>query len=197
MNDDRTGMLATARWKIPAYAREMLWLDTESDAVQVEGERGLFQLDAPAEWLTLRWGHEKGPALARLRWRPDCLEWDGTVRLGGYVDSLHLTALPGIDEAIGVLHLGGQPLLPDTHFYTPAVQRTTASYEMPDFYGGLADDVPETYTSWLVGEDSPLLTMAQDAMLNKMRVWFSGRLGGFDQHFALPLVLEAITLFAP
>lgn len=201
MNDERTGLLTSANWKIPTYARSMLWLDTEAGTVKAEGERGLFQLEAPAEWLTLRWGGFTGPVLAQLRWQPDCLEWDGVVRLAGYVDSLHLTSLPGLEGAIGVIHLGGQPLLPDTTFYVPASQRASSTYDMPDFYGGLASDVPETYTSWLASEDSSLLTMAQDAMFNKLRVWFSGRLaesrGGLDKHFALPLLLESVTLFAP
>jgi hypothetical protein len=198
MNDELSGQLADARYPIPDYAQRCLWLQTEAEAVQVEGPNGLFRLTTPASMLVLRYGHENGPVLTVLKWKPDNLEWDGTVRVGGYVDALHLSDIPGFG-AVGLVYLGGQPLDAATSPVLPAKSRRLDSYESPDFYTGIVDDIDETTSMWLVGEDSTLLTMAQDALMNKMRVWFTGRLAdhtsGWDRHFALPLLLEAITLF--
>jgi len=96
MNDELSGQL-TSGWPLPGYAQGMLWLDTEAGTVQAEGAHGLFQLTAPSPLVTLRWGGEAGPALAQLRWRTDSLEWDGVVRIGGFVDALHLTEDPRYD----------------------------------------------------------------------------------------------------
>lgn len=201
MNDELSGQLTAASWRIPEYARSALWIETDSDSVQTEGERGLFELNTPAQELVVRYGHEAGPALALLRWQPDSLEWDGTVRVGGFVDALHLAEYPGLG-AVGILHLGGQPLKPDVSMEHSGAQRLNAhTYEPPDFFAGAADELTETTTTWLIGDDSPLLTLAQDALMNKLRVWFSGRLAahksGWDKHFALPLLLESVMLFTP
>ena len=44
-----------------------------------------------------------------------------------------------------------------------------------------------------------MLTLAQDALVSKLRVYCFGRLaeedGGWHEHFALPILLEAMTLF--
>jgi hypothetical protein len=109
MNDQLAGQLG---WTIPAYARDLLWLESEAGAVPVEGAAGLFTLDAPASVLTLRWGGAAGPALKQLRWQVDSLEWDGTVALGGFIDSMHITEIEGLPAPIVVLSLGGQPLKP-------------------------------------------------------------------------------------
>lgn len=197
MNDELTGQLGRI---IPEYAQTALWLETDSGAVQTEGETGLFQLDVPAPALTLRWGHKAGPALARLKWQIDTLNWDGAVRVGGMVEAIHLTALPALDTTIGVIHLTGRPLRMDAVAYPIASQRHTASYSPPDFLDSIVEDVEDSTTTWLVGDDSPLMSLAHDALTNNLRVWFTGQLAendsGWEQMFALPLLLETVTLFA-
>ncbi len=202
MNDELSGQLAAQGWRIPRYAQNALYLDSDSGAAVVEGASGLFTLSAPSEKLVLRWGHADGPALAALKWAIDSLAWDGTVVLGGYVDAVHLMTVDEDEgEFVAVIHFGGQPLHPHTPLYTPAAQRRTASYARPDFYAWVDDTIVESSTTWLAAEDSPLLTLAQDAMLNKLRVVFIGRLmedgSDWDKFLALPLKLESIVLVAP
>ncbi len=201
MNDEMSGMLAISGWRIPRYAQNALYLESTAGTVATEGASGLFTLPAPSARLVLRWGHAQGPALASLRWMPDSLGWDGTVSIGGYVDALHLMALDAQERVfVAVIHFGGQPLMPNTPLYPTAAQRKQP-HERSDFYRWIDESVPESHTTWLVSEESPLLTLAQDAMLNKLRVVFTGRLADdnaqWDKLLALPLTLEAITLAAP
>src|SRR5689334_10339166 len=109
MNDSRTGQL-TSGWTIPPYAREYLWLDTESGSVKAEGEHGIFTLESPADVVTLRWGSEGRAALTQLAWRADTLDWDGTARIGGMVEAIHITELPGMKLSVGIVHFEGQPV---------------------------------------------------------------------------------------
>ncbi|HLV35643.1 MAG TPA: hypothetical protein VKY59_11040 [Spirillospora sp.] len=201
MNDERSGQLTAEHWRIPEYALDSLWLETESETLQTAGAVGLFELIVPAQRLTLRWGGERGPALARLRWQPDNLQWDGSVRVGGFVDALHLTTLERSDAGVAVIFIGGQPLKPDTRPFPDPHGRHHVPYPVPNFEDGIADDVAEDVTTWLAPEDSPLVTLAQDAMMNKLRVYCFGHLappaGGWHWHFALPIVLDSLTLFAP
>lgn len=213
MNDSLTGQL-TGKWSIPPYARDMLWLETMDTIVQTQGEHGTFALPAPAELLTLRWGSDAeqnavttelsgGSALARLRWHADSLDWDGRVRVGGYIDAMHITPIEGLDEdrALVVLTVGGVPLLPNVHPYPDAAARRNVPYPAPGFREGMAEDVSETVTTWLALDDSPILALAQDALVSKLRVYLFGRLAderaGWHKRFALPLLLESMTLFAP
>jgi hypothetical protein len=197
MNDELSGQLG---WKIPDYAQGALWLETESGLFRVEGETGLFALAAPTQALTLRWGNEAGPALAHLKWKADNLKWNGVVRLGGMVEALHLMELPAMETSIAVIHFTGRPLRSDALPYAPPKQRQKASYTPPDFLESLEEAVEDTTTTWLVGDDSPLFSLAQDALTNKLRLWVSGRLAeassGWETLFALPLLLESVTLFA-
>jgi hypothetical protein len=199
VNDEVTGQL-TADWKIPPYAQSALWLENDaSDPVPLVGEHGLFTLAAPADRLTLRWGGGYGPALARLRWQADNLEWDGRISFGGVIDTLHLMQLSGLPHAVAVLTMGGQPLEPDSAPYLSARARGQVPYDFPRFDMALSD-VEETVITWLVGEDSPLLGLAQDALVSRLPVYAFGRLaaqdGGWHHHFALPVLLQALTLFA-
>ena len=198
MNDQLSGQL-TSTWIIPAYARDMLWLETDSGIVRLEGDHGLFTLAAPADLLTLRWGGEEGPALVQLRWQPDTLEWDGAVQIGGYVDAMHLTDLPKMPEPVVVLLVGGQPLKPGITPFPTANVRRQVPYPEPSFFDGVADEVPEGVTSWVSFEGSAPLALAQDALVSKMRVFCFGHLAetAWQDYFALPLVLEGMTLFAP
>lgn len=201
MNDELTGQLAVKGWRIPRYAQAHLWLTSEHDAVQPAGDSGIFELTMPAQRLVVRWGAEDGAPLAVLPWQPDTLEWDGAVSLGGYVDSLHLTTDYSDEVALAILSFGGQPLRPGARLFPPASQRGRAPLSPPDYFRLIDDDYDEATTTWITTDDSPLLTAAQDALMNKLRVVFSGRLAddasGYAAVCALPLALGSVTLFAP
>lgn len=200
MNDELSGQLTGADYALPDYAQNSLWIQTETDSIQVEGAHGLFELSTPAQHLYLRWGHADGPVLARLRWQADSLEWDGRVRIGGGVESLHLSEIGDTELVIATVYVIGQPLMPSAQAYASTAQRHRSDYQAPAFLDDVDTDVAESFTTWLVAEDSPLLTMAQDAMMNKHRLWLHGKLSeqgsGWDTLFALPLLLDGLTLFA-
>lgn len=200
MNDSLSGQLC-ARWTIPAYALDMLWLTSESDAVRVEGAAGLFTLSAPADVLTLRWGAADGAPLTQLRWQPDSLEWDGSVRLGGYIDALHFTQINALPAPIAVLNVGGQPLKPEIKPFPTPGERRRVPYPVPSFSDGIADEIQEGVTTWIAFEEHAALTLAQDAVVSKLRAHLYGRLtdqkAGLHDLFALPIALEGMTLFAP
>ncbi len=200
MNDELTGQL-TSGWIIPAYARSVLWLETETGIVQTEGEHGLFTLDHPSPQIIVRWAGMEGPALARLPWQVDTLDWDGQVQVGGYVDAIHVTELPGVSYPVTVIYMGGQPLKYHLSGYPNSSMRATPPYPAPDFYSGLAAEVRLSATTWLVPDESPLAEMAQYAMMENLRLYFFGRLAddesSWGQYFALPILLQAVTLFGP
>ena len=200
MNDELSAQL-TADRVIPNYAQSALWLVTEHEAVQTEGAYGLFTLSVPARTLTLRWGGENGPILAALQWQVDNLGWDGVVRIGGYVDALHITELPLTNEPLMLVYMGGHPLKVVETGYHEAAKRQIVPYSAPNFNAALAQDMPETVSTWLIPERNVLNDTVQQAMLRNLHLHVFGRLAddasGWDEHFALPILLMAATLFGP
>lgn len=197
MNDETTGQLTTG-WQIPAYARDLLWLTSESGSTKTEGAQGVFTLPAPASILTLRWGGENGAALMQFKWQPDTLAWSGNVCVGGYIEALHLTELPGIDESLVIATVDGQPLRPTIQPY-PAAKQRKLPIPRPDFFTGIDEACDLTLTTWLISAESLLAGSLQDALSNRIRVYLFGRLpderGGWHKHLAMPVLLEALTLF--
>src|SRR5690606_24124185 len=137
---------------------------------------GLFQLSVPASMLALRWATVEGPILAQLPWLADCLEWNGQVCAGGYVDAVHTDTGKGI----AIITLGGQPLKPITRPYLDPQARTRTPYRRPEFHASIAAELPETITTWIVPYDSPLVDQAQRAMIHNLRMHLWGRLA--DDH---------------
>lgn len=200
MNDETNGQL-TENWTIPDYAQGMLWLETDDQFVQVVGEHGLFKLDYPAAHLLLHWGKDEGAVLRALTWRTDSLEWQGEISQGGHVEAIHISSLPGLDFEIALIPLWGKPLMANFKPYPTALQRSQMPYISQDFESGLLDECEDALTTWLVHAESPLVTLAQDAMMNDGNLCVWGRLAaeetGFHRHIALPLLLESATLFPP
>ena len=200
MNDELSGQL-TQDWTMPSYVQSQLWLDTLAETIQPVGEHGLFELSTPAQQVTLRWSKPNGPALVTLPWQADNLEWDGQVMIGGYVDAIHITEFEETGLVVQVVSLGGQPILCTTKPYPGAIDRASFAYKRRDFHDGLVAEVAETNTTWLIDHDSPLADMVHDAMVNNLRLHLWGRLAeedsGWDSRFALPILLDAITVFAP
>ncbi len=199
MNDETSGQL-TNKWRIPDYAQGQLWVEGVGGAAQAEGAHGLFELSTSTPDVTIYWNNvHDGAALASLPWQPDSLEWDGSIKIGGYVDAIHLMEIPDVDLVVNVLYLGGQPLKPDIRPYPDAGYR--GAITQPDFHACLVSEITESYTTWIVPEDSPLSQIAQDAMMNNLRLHCYGRLAdddsGWARFFGLPIVLEAMTIFGP
>jgi len=199
MNDELSGQLCR-QWNIPNYAQNHLWLDSESGAVRCEGGKGLFELEAAAQILTLRWGGAAGPPLPQLRWQADHLQWDGSIRAGGMVEALHLMEMPQLDLPVAVIYFSAQPLKPGIKPYPDVMQRQQTHFAVPDYLDAVDDDIQPQLLTLLTTGDSTLTTAAQDAMLNKMPLHAYGHLSdeeqGWHHFFALPILWESVTLFA-
>lgn len=201
MNDELTGQLTSSRWSIPTYAQGLLWIETDAETVKTEGEHGLFTLTTPAPMLVVRWGGADGPALAQRRRQADSLDWDGSIQIGGYIDAMHTTEALDLPDAVTVLHVGGQLLKAGTAPFPARGQRRRVPYPTASFFDALADEVAESVTTWMAFSESPVLFMAQDALVSKLPVHCFGSLAdqaaGWHDLFALPIALEAMTLFPP
>lgn len=199
MNDETSGQLCS-HWQIPEYAQKLIWVDSEQETTVTEGPAGLFTLTAPAPVITLRWGSPDGAPLTQLNWQPDSLEWNGDIRIGGAVEAIHIREIPGLPDAVMIVTIEGVPLRPTAMPFHPAHLRETSVDREVDYYTGIDGDIRPEITTWLSMLDSPLSTIVQDALLNKNRIHLYGRLAeekaGFHRVFALPILLEAITLFS-
>lgn len=199
MNDELSAQL-TGDWTLPEYARPHLWVEGISGAARCEGQYGLFQLEAPSPELTVYWGDvDNGAALATLPWQADSLGWDGHVKLGGYVDAVHITTLPGTDLVVNIVTFGGQPLRAAQQPYAAGSQRGQQVRFKRAFYDGLVSDIPESFSTWLVADDNPLAQIMQNAAVENLRLHCYGQMaddaGGWHHLLALPIMLEAVTLF--
>jgi hypothetical protein len=200
MNDELTGALCDD-FEIPAYALNRLWLDTESGAVQCEGESGLFTLEAPAQVLTLRWNGADGIPLTQLAWQADNLQWGGTIRLGGIVEAIHLTEIEDVDMPMALIFFSAQALKPELSRYPDASQRKLSRIQPPQFLDGI-DELQMPMTVPLITfAESPLVTIAQESLMQKNPLFVFGTLAEeedeWHKHFALPIVWESVTVFAP
>jgi hypothetical protein len=120
--------------------------------------------------------------------------------LGGTVETIHLTEFPGLEVLVAVILFEGQPVLPAFTPYPTAQQRHTLPEQAPDWLEFVDRECDPTITTWLIDSESPLFGVAQDAMHNGHQVYFHGHLAaeqvGWHKLVALPLMLEAVTLFA-
>lgn len=200
MNDHLAGQL-TSDWRIPNYAQNRLWLDSDASSAQCDGTHGLFELDAPAQVVTVRWNGDDGVYLTQLNWQIDTLGWDGSVRLAGLVEAVHLTQLPQVDFPLAIVTISAQPLLPHTKPYPDATQRDLIRFVLPDYLAGVDDTLEPLATPLLTFADSPLVAIAQDALVQKHPLHIYGTLDDSDSHwhdfFALPIIWESVTVFAP
>lgn len=200
MNDEISGQL-TKDWTIPGYMQTHLWLEGDGGTAKTEGPYGLFEFPAPCPIVTLRWGGERGSALIQFPWQPDSLEWDGSVRVGGYVDAIVTGKDAQTGLSIAVISVGGQPINAQVSPYPPASARERIPYQSPDFHQGVAMDVGESLTTWIIRDDSSLMAAMRDALIHNLRLHVWGRFvendHGWHEQFAMPIFLEAVTLFGP
>lgn len=199
MNDETRNQLTSPEiWTIPAYAQDMLYVDSISGTTKTFGATGEFELITHSPDITVYWRDiQLGVALAHLEWQSDSLGWDGTIKIGGYIDTVHMTDLTDHPSAL-IFQLGGQPLLPNSTPY-PTPKDRKAAWVKPDFHMALSTNTPNCFSTWIIPKDSPLARVAYDSMLNNFRLHCFGRLAGdgtgWDDLCALPILLESLTVF--
>jgi hypothetical protein len=197
MNDELTGQLTNTSWRIPGYLHGLLYLETDTETVSSEGPTGLFELSVPARKLNLRMGAEDGLPLAALQWEPDTLGWDGQIAIGGTVDAVTLLAHQGL--SIVVVTVLGRLLPIDYSPYPQPHHRGKSDTEPPAFEDALLE-VDDGFYTFLLPEESALVSMAENALMNRLRISLHGRIAtqneGWHDLVALPLILEKTTLLA-
>jgi hypothetical protein len=200
MNDSLSAQL-TSDYKIPSYAQNRLWLDTETGSAKCEGETGLFELEAPAQILTLRWNGEDGLPLTQLAWQADNLDWDGSIRLGGIVEAIHLRQLPDIEYPMAIIFFSAQALKPEARPYPDASLRILSRFLDASYIDGVDDEQEPLTVPLITFADSPLVPIAQESLSHHNPLHIFGTLAdekdNWHEHFALPIVWESVTVFAP
>lgn len=199
MNDERSGQLAASGWEIPEYLRNMLYLESDGSAAKVQGETGLFELSEPAQRLILRWGGATGPALNELRWQPDSLDWEGDVRLGGKIESIHVTET-GEDFPLCIVTLNGVPLKAGYKPFSLArlVKHPPMSHNQNSVEMFALTKVEPTISTWLVMFDNPMAEVVNQALLHNRHIHLFGTFApevlGWHNLITMPILLESATL---
>lgn len=200
MNDELTGALCDD-YTIPSYAQDRLWLDSEATSARCEGETGLFSLSAPAPLLTLRWNGADGMPLTMLKWQADNLQWDGSIRLAGIVEAIHLTELEDIEMPMALIYFSAQSLVPEIQQYPDASQRKLSRIMPPQFLDGINELETPMIVPLITFAESPLVAIAQESLMQKNPLYVFGKLADeeddWHEYFALPIVWESVTVFAP
>ncbi len=192
-----TLMTLCTSWKIPLYAQPHLKITTNTGKqYSITGTQGEFDLDETPLTVTVCWGDAP---LTQLDYKADSLDWNGTVRLGGFATAIHMTELQAIDMPLAIITLEAQALKPTVTPFLSSSQRSNYPYPPPDGLDGIDDDSPEGVTTWIAEIDSPLTGLMQDAMNQGHRIHAYGQLApeehGWHQFFALPILLESVTTF--
>ncbi|NPV65733.1 MAG: hypothetical protein HPY64_01155 [Anaerolineae bacterium] len=207
--------LTTPSYTLPAWAVNQLSLivwnrdagpQTPLLRATPQGPTGRCDLNVPANSgdsarlvATVGWGASLEPVLVHLPWKwGGRLDWDGTTTLIGYVEQLHLQEWAGLP--LLVLELVGH--------VAPVTYRRLPPLPVPalgDRHGLHTDrpleDSPEQIYYLLAEAESPLATLAQDALVSSLRVVAVTSLGaqkaGWHNLVNLPLVLDGLTLIGP
>lgn len=220
-----TGQVCAPGYSLPTWAQDHLTLtlwdrDAGPDRAivggPVTGPDGRFTLPLPDEAalqmamvghgegpqhiVSVGWGADSNPALAELPWQDDGqLGWDGTVRLTGFVEQLHLLEWGGMP--LSVLEVVGHTL-PHTYRRLPPLPLPP----LGDRHGlnttiRHLEDSPEQVWYALADPDSPLAALTQDALVSSLRVVAYCSLGEYDAYWHdlvnVPLVLDSLTLIGP
>ena len=180
-----TGQMLGAGYALPAWAQGRLYMaQRDDDAGPV---------------IAIGWGEALDPPLVELPRREGMLpRWDGTVSLSGYIEQLHLLEWGGLPLA--VLELVGRPV--------PAGYRRLPPLPLPGLGDRHSERPPAETDGWpeyvyylLADVESPLMSLAQDALVSSLRVVAVTGLGAQDAYWHelvnLPLVLDSLTLIGP
>ncbi len=194
-----SGQLAGS-WRIPAYAQDMLYVVSGESRAQTQGPLGQFTLDGElSDTLRVSWAWWRvGPILTHwaLPLEADPLNWDGRVKVGGFVERLHAREIGDMEIIIAEI-VGGS--FPANYGGLPSLE---------DMRGGVfarpADIEPLgmglTYP-FILNAESNFAAIAQDALVSGLAVDAIGILADDDtgwQHISgLPLLMESLTMLAP
>lgn len=191
-------------WQIPRYARDMLWVQQGEQAVQVQGERGVFTLPAPAdprESIAVVWGAPGGPQLAMWSFpetsAPLVLGWEGEARIGGFVERIHVRESRDLELVIA--EIDGGPLVPD-YRTLPGLDEMRGEPFRRGPEPDLATSTRHTYFV-LTLADSLLSEYLYHAMVSELAANCFAALGpqagGWHEIVGMPLLLESLALLAP
>jgi|GEM_PF-3935178 len=227
--DAIAGDLTAPDFHLPTWAQDRLWIalwDRDRGPEHVlasaaaTGPRGAFRLDldadaqaalcltgyrpAPQHVVSVGWGQSRDPVLANLPWPADWaarkrldLGWDGQVTLIGHVEQIHYQEAGGL--LLAVLELSGYAA-PVTYCRLPPLPASGKDRHGLDADRRL-DDAPEQVAYVLLDAESPLATVALDALVSSLRVVCIAGLGPQEGDWhavvTLPLLLEALTIVGP
>jgi hypothetical protein len=189
-----------AKWQIPAYAQNMLWVRQADDsAAQATGPRGVFALDDTGGEIALVWGTAEGPVLARWPDVPagEVLGWTGSVGVAGFVERLHVFETRGLEVVVAEIE---GDVLPAAYRRVP----TLADYRAGNVQRRDETDIGVTractYTM-LALADSVYAEYLHHAMVSELAVDCFATLGPqegrWHEIMGLPLLIEALSLLAP
>ncbi len=223
-----TGRLTAPDYRLPTWATDRLHLvlwdrDSGPEAplahAPARGPHGEFRFaltpdaaltmaltgprQGPRQVVSVGWGDSLDPILAELSWPTDygpatALGWRGEVSLIGYVEQLHAQEMGEL--GLAVLELAAH--------VTPITYRRLPPLPLPglgDRHGLHVDrpleDRPEQVYYALAEVESPLVTLAQDALISNLKVVCVASLGEdegrWDEVVNVPLLVEGISLLAP
>lgn len=192
-------------WRIPPYARPMIWVSMGAQAAQVMDDRGRFLLDMPGGSfedlpLELRWGRPDGQVL--VEWLPDdwiepgIVGWSGEIAIGGFVERLHALTVRGLD--LIVAEVEGGPL-PATYRMLPDLEDMRAEIFRRDSEPSDSGE-PGIYPL-IVRADTLLAEYLHHALVSELAVDCWGELGPeagrWHEVVGLPILLDAVSLLAP
>jgi hypothetical protein len=184
---------------LPTYAQQNLWLRTATgEAIQLEPD-GSFTLPV-SDHLELRWAHPEGPPLTVWRSLEGenryHLEWDGLIRLAGFVDRTHILEYQGLPLMMAEL-IGGS--YPANYRRWP----TLADLQKQPFTRDEERHDPSQDRHWyalLMPVDSPFADFVHHALVNGTAVdvvaSFGDEASQWHKLVGLPLVLESLSLLS-
>jgi hypothetical protein len=184
--------------ELPEYSQELWWLTNErGEAVQFD-EAGRFEI-SPSLKLDLRWAHPAGAVLNRWTMHPVPpyeLNWDGVIRLGGFVERTHIVEFDGLGLLIAEL-VGGA--YPQTYQGLPSL----ADLQAKPFARDESESDPSGDGHWyslLVPLESPFADFLHHCLVNGNALDCQCRLGddegGWQDVVGLPLIVEGLSLLS-
>lgn len=223
------GDLTAPDFRLPAWAQDRLWIalwdrdqgpERALACAAATGPRGAFCLNldadaqamlsltgyrpAPQHVVSVGWGEARDPLLVNLPWPADWaarkrldLNWDGQVTLIGHVEQIHYQETGGL--LLAALELSGYAA-PITYRRLPPLPAAGADRHGLDADRRL-DDAPEQVAYVLLDAESPLATVALDALVSSLRVVCVAGLGpqegAWHAIVTPPLLLEALSIVGP
>jgi hypothetical protein len=184
---------------LPNYAQKNLWLRTATGQAIHLGPDGSFTLPV-SDRLELRWAHAEGPVLTY--WQSLAgenryhLEWDGLIKLAGFVDRTHILEYHGLSLMMAEL-IGGA--YPANYRRWPTLEDLQ---KQPFTREEITSDPGQDkhWYSLLLPTDSPLADFVHHALVNGTAIdavaTFGDEIGKWHKLVGLPLLLESLSLLS-